>query len=79
MVLVTGISMAAIAAAIFIYVEFSNPEPTKAKNVEYLSPENLPSDLVVNQLVLKTADTNQYNGNRYKVAKPLSLTPVISQ
>lgn len=79
LVIAAGVSVAMIAAGIFIYLQLSKTEPINAAASSTISQDNLPVDMVVDQFVVVSPDTTMRNGNRYKVAKPLSLTPSISK
>ncbi len=75
--IIAGFSIVAIATGIFIYLQISQTELTKAEVSSNLSSESLPVEMVVEQLVLSLPDTNNRNGARYKIAK--QLTPIIIQ
>lgn len=75
LILAAGISAAIIAIVFVIYFQFFQNEITRAKNIESITPENMPVDLNITDLVIESTDTLMRNGNRYKVAKPLSQTP----
>ncbi len=79
LVVAVGISFFAIATGIFLYLQLTNSESSKADNTTLINRENLPVDMVIDQMVVNTVDTIERNGNRCKVAKPLSLTPVLTQ
>jgi len=70
-----GISAAAITIVFVIYFQFFRNEVTKAKTTEILTPDNLPVDLNVEFRSSQDSDTLVRNGNRYKIAQPLSNTP----
>ena len=74
-ILAAGISVAIIAIVFVIYFQFFQNEITRAKNIESLTPENLPVDLNITEKIIENTDTLMRNGARYKVAKPLSQTP----
>ena len=78
-VIATGVSLAAITAGIFFYLQLTKTEPSKASSNQMIIEGNLPVDLVVDQLAITPVDTNMRQGNRYKVAKPLSLTPTLTK
>ncbi len=77
--IIAGFSFAAIAAGIFFYLQITKTEPTKAEGGLATTLEQLPVEMVVEQMVIALPDTNNRNGVRYKVAKPLALTPQISK
>jgi hypothetical protein len=77
LVVITGVSVLAIATGFFIYFQVSNPESSHAQQVVGLSQDALPVEMEVQDMVIAPADTQSRNGN-YKVAKPLSLTPQYS-
>ena len=79
MIFAVGISTAIIAVGLFFYFQFTNSESTKAENAIILTQDELPVEMVIDQMITISADTNQRNGNKYKLAKPLSLTPTISK
>ncbi|MBL0339468.1 MAG: hypothetical protein IPP71_00215 [Bacteroidetes bacterium] len=79
MIFTVGISAAIIAVGIFFYLQFTNSESTKAENAKILTQDQLPVDLNVDQMITTSVDTNVRQGNKYKIAKPLSLTPTISK
>jgi hypothetical protein len=72
LILATGVSVLLITLVLVIYFQFMQNEVSNAKNVKTLTPEQLPVDMVVD-------DTLNRNGSRYKVAKPLTQTPVSAQ
>lgn len=76
---IAGFSLAAVAAGILFYFQITKTESIKAEDGIVLTSEQLPVDLVVDQMVIISTDTNTRKGTRYKVAKPLSLTPQISK
>ena len=71
--IIAGFSIAALAAGIFFYIQLSRSEVSKAEDGSSLSAETLPVEMVVEQLVIALPDTNNRNGARYKIAKPLTL------
>ena len=75
-ILAAGISAAIIALVFVIYFQFFQNEITRAKNIESLTPENMPVDLNILEKAVENTDTLMRNGTRYKVAQPLSQTPV---
>jgi hypothetical protein len=77
--IIAGFSVAAIAAGIFFYIQITKTEPSKADDGQAHTMEQLPVEMIVDQMVIALPDTNNRNGARYKVAKPLSLTPQISK
>jgi len=79
MTIIAGISLATVAAGIFFYIQITKTETTKAEGGQVITQDQLPVEMVVDQMVIAMPDTNNRNGARYKVAKPLSLTPQISK
>ena len=75
MLVAAGISMAAITIILVIYFQFFKNEVTRAKTTETLTPETLPVDFNIETPLIENTDTLMRNGNRFKVAQPLSQTP----
>ena len=78
-VIAAGVSLAALSAGIFFYLQLTKTEQSKASANQIIIEGNLPVDLVVDQLVITPVDTLMRQGNRYKVAKPLTLTPTLTK
>lgn len=76
LVIAAGISMAILSIVFIIYFQFFQNDLIKAKNTESLTLDHLPVDLNVESQIKENSDTLSRNGMRYKIAKPLSQTPV---
>jgi hypothetical protein len=72
-----GISLCVAGAGLMIWLQVSKPEETSAAVMVTLSQDNLPHDMNVEALVIAPQDS-ALRGGRYKIAKPLSQTPVLS-
>lgn len=79
MVVAAGISVLLITIIIITYIQFFKTETSKAENTDNLTMQSLPVDFRVEKIATVSPDTNSRNGLNYKIAKPLSLTPKISQ
>ncbi len=77
LILAAGISAAVVTIVFVIYFQFFQNDIVKAKNTEILTPANLPAALNIEFKALVNSDTLEHNGNRYKNALPLSLTPIL--
>ena len=75
MIVAAGISAVALTVVLVIYFQFFRNEVTRAKTTEILTQETLPVDFNIETRIIQNNDTLTRNGNRYKVAKPLSQTP----
>jgi hypothetical protein len=76
LLLAGGISLCVAGAGLMIWLQVSKPEKTHAAVTMTLSQDNLPNDMNVEALVVAPNDST-LRGGRYKVAKPLSQTPVL--
>lgn len=79
MIVITGISVALISMMLIIYFQFFKNEPLKAKEKQILTVEEMPVDLHIEEPFIARPDTQLRNGLRYKTAKPLQLTPQITE
>ena len=70
-VVAAGISVLLVTVVLVIYFQFSQNEVSKANNVDSLTIDHLPVDLIIENQVTKNTDTLMRNGVRYKIAKPL--------
>ena len=73
MILYVGIPVAVISVVLIIFFQFFRNETIKAEKRAILTQDNLPVELVVDEIHQMESDTNQRNGIRYKIAKQISV------
>jgi len=74
-VVATGIATAAIAFVLIIYFQLFKNENTNAEKPLILTQDQLPFELEVETMAEIIADTNNRDGVRFKIAKPLPVNP----
>lgn len=79
MIVATGISVALLSIMLIIYFQFFSNETLKAREQQILTIEEMPVDLNIEEPFIAQPDTQFRNGLRFKTAKPLHLTPQITQ
>lgn len=79
MLIAAGISVITLTVVLVIYFQFFKNETIKAQEKENLTQEDMPVDLHITEPLIAEPDTLSREGNRYKIAKPLHLTPVINE
>lgn len=75
MLAAAGISVAAISMVLIIYFQFFKNETSKAEDNLKLETKETPVSMDIEEPFIAKPDTLMREGNRYKVAQPLHLTP----
>lgn len=75
MLVAAGISITALSMVLVIYFQFFKNETSKANEKPVPAAEMAPVSMDVELPFVAVPDTQMRNGNRYKIAKPLHLTP----
>lgn len=70
-----GISMAAFSMVLIIYFQFFRNETSKAEEKANTEITENPVSMDIKTPLIAKPDTMMREGNRYKVARPLHLTP----
>jgi hypothetical protein len=75
LLIATGVSVVALSMVLIIYFQFFKNETSKAGEKEKQKTTESSVSMDVESPLISSPDTMMREGNRYKVAQPLHLTP----